>query len=306
MVPEDKVDLCLMDPIRMFVKNEPHKKAKRVTKRVRLIQSVSVVDNMLLSLVCSDQNNREIANWFKLPSCPGIGFTKDQVGQFLTHLPAGPYSHSDMSGWDFSVQEFEVDLDFQFRALLEYGGEVHCTAFVAALHAQMENSKQSLYQLGDGFLVAQEDYGITNTGAKDTASGNSRRRSFVHRICGGKWNRAVGDDCVGDPIDQYEEKCAKLGHILRDQMVTDAGFRLCSSWWDVKTGMLQHDLAKALFNYLTGPRRDDMREQFLELVENSPLESQVRALVAGEWQGPSNDYTQECEETDPEGASSPF
>lgn len=312
LLPIEKVQIGLADPIRLFVKNEPHKSEKRRTKRVRLIQSVSVVDNLLLTLVCGDQNKREIASWYKGPSCAGIGFTPEHVSQFLQHLPKGPYSHSDMSGWDWSVQGWELEMDFQMRALLEYGMRVKPTAYHAVLHANYENQAKAVFLLGDGRLVEQTEKAGRKTGGKPTASDNGRDRSMVHYMCGGKWNRAVGDDNTGDFIENYAEKALELGHRLRDADVSSDGFRLCSAWWDVKTGKLVHDIAKPLFNYLTGKRDPGQLEQFLAHLSNHPEESRVRQLLAEEWSGLSNAVKEEVDETeeedpdepDPEGAVS--
>jgi len=66
-----------MDPVRVFVKNEPHKLSKIQTGRVRLIMSVSIIDKMIEMLLARHSCKKNIANWKTIPSKPGIGFSSD-------------------------------------------------------------------------------------------------------------------------------------------------------------------------------------------------------------------------------------
>jgi len=302
----ERVLCCMQDPIRLFVKNEGHKLDKRVTGRVRLIHSVSVLDNLLLKLVVKDQQMREISVWEKIPSSPGIGFTQEQVDLFMSHMPSGPFGHSDMSGWDFSVQFWEIMVVFQLNALLEFGGKVVVNPFPAALWLQYQFTSLSVFLIADGTLVEQIQPGWQKSGADDTSAKNSKTRTLVHRLCGGVWNRAAGDDLVGDPVQDYSTKAAFLGHILRDAKVTQNTFRFCSADWDVSKRTLVHEIAKPLFNFVTRPRTQCELTQFLLFLRHHPLERQIRLLLAEEWLGLGNASEEEAVETDPEGASALF
>ena len=58
----------LCDPIRVFVKNEPHSKLKMSQGRYRIISSVSLVDNLLQRIIFDAQDRLEIAEWTRSPS----------------------------------------------------------------------------------------------------------------------------------------------------------------------------------------------------------------------------------------------
>ena len=53
MPAEELVKAGLCDPIRVFVKNEPHSSKKLEEGRVRLIMSVSIVDQLVERVLCS-------------------------------------------------------------------------------------------------------------------------------------------------------------------------------------------------------------------------------------------------------------
>lgn len=307
LYPEEKILLGIMDPIRIFVKNEPHTQAKRDAGRVRLIHSVSVADNLLLRLVYHDQNKREIANWWRIPSCPGIGFDDAHIAQFISGLGEGPYGHSDMSGWDFSVQMWEIELSFMFGSLQEYGGQRPVSPFVAALWCQLRNTAESVFLMGDGDLIAQTALGIRKSGAYNTASSNSKERNFVHRLSGGKWSKTVGDDLTGDVVPDAIARAKALGHTMRDYQISHGGFHFCSAEWNTSSSSLVHDIAKPLFNYVTSPTRSYIEtQQFLDFIKGHPNENQVRTLLPREWQGSGNVFEEELEETDPEGSPVKF
>lgn len=47
MTPQQLMDYNLVDPVRLFVKNEPHASSKFKTGKMRLISSVSIVDQLI-------------------------------------------------------------------------------------------------------------------------------------------------------------------------------------------------------------------------------------------------------------------
>jgi len=59
--PQERVELKLCDPVRFFVKNEPHSAEKVERKRFRLISSVSLIDSLTQRCVGGDQNDMEIS-----------------------------------------------------------------------------------------------------------------------------------------------------------------------------------------------------------------------------------------------------
>jgi hypothetical protein len=103
--PVQTVKQSLADPVRIFVKNEPHTLAKLEAKKYRLISSVSLVDQVVERLLHSEINNTEIDNWDAIPSMPGIGLTSDFDFQKIAEIIKKIQTplQTDVSGWDWSV-----------------------------------------------------------------------------------------------------------------------------------------------------------------------------------------------------------
>jgi len=75
--PKQMLAEFLCDPVRLFVKGEPHKVVKILEGRVRLIMSVSLMDKVIEMVLHNHVNKHEIANWQRLPYKPGMGFTHE-------------------------------------------------------------------------------------------------------------------------------------------------------------------------------------------------------------------------------------
>jgi len=110
MTRKERLDRNLMDPVRVFVKNEPHTLDKINTGRVRLIMSVSLTDKIIEMLLCRHFTKLEIQNWQDIPSKPGIGFTaSDSASVYADVVGCGmPMSYADISGWDWGVKQWQV------------------------------------------------------------------------------------------------------------------------------------------------------------------------------------------------------
>lgn len=104
------MELNCCDPVRTFVKNEPHSITKLEQGRVRLISSVSLADQVIERLLSSPINNNEIYQWEGLPSMPGIGLTTDEdfkrINRLIQAIPEK--TQTDIKGWDWSVQYYEL------------------------------------------------------------------------------------------------------------------------------------------------------------------------------------------------------
>jgi mRNA-degrading endonuclease RelE of RelBE toxin-antitoxin system len=69
----ERVEWGLVDPVRVFVKNELHSTKKVRQGRYRLIMSISVVDQLVDRVFSTEQNSEEIRHWKHIPSKPGMG-----------------------------------------------------------------------------------------------------------------------------------------------------------------------------------------------------------------------------------------
>jgi hypothetical protein len=200
------VSMGLADPVRLFVKSELHSLEKISEGRMRLIASVSLVDQLVERLLCGAQNNAEIARWEDIPSKPGMGL--DDLGldslRRQTEAMASPLA-TDMSGFDWSVPQWLLELDATARVRLS--GARPGGPYERALRARVAALGRSLLVLSDGTLFAQVWPGVQKSGSYNTSSTNSRMRValgyLAKRIAGGGVVRqvnvmAAGDDCIED------------------------------------------------------------------------------------------------------------
>lgn len=206
--PERLVQEGLCDPIRLFVKGEPHKEKKLIEGRYRLIMSVSLIDQLVARVLFQRQNKTEIANWVKIPSKPGFGLsTDDQVELFVSSLaervraPVDDllinYSNylvsTDCSGFDWSVADWMLADEVEIRNDLTDG--------LSDLQKQLRKVwcyciSNSVVCLSDGRLFAQQEPGIQKSGSYNTSSSNSRIRVMCAFHCGADWAFAMGDDAL--------------------------------------------------------------------------------------------------------------
>lgn len=198
----------LCDPIRTFVKGEPHKQSKLDEGRYRLIMSVSLVDQLVARVLFQKQNKREIALWRVLPSKPGFGLSTDgQVREFVETLAesVGVSPHeltsnfprylipTDCSGFDWSVADWMLHDDMEVRNRLTLSNNALTRRLRAAWLKCVSNS---VLCLSDGTLLAQRIPGVQKSGSYNTSSTNSRIRVMAAFHAGASWAIAMGDDAL--------------------------------------------------------------------------------------------------------------
>lgn len=229
-IPNDAAELVrlgLVDLIRLFPKNEPHKKSKLDENRIRLISSVSLVDNIVDRCIFGLQNANEIENWKTIPSKPGMGFTTDSVNTLIDSVSKfkDPKS-TDAKAWDWSVQGWEFDMEAEAR--IELMKDV--TPFIANLiRNRMFCMSLGLFALPDGALYAQTIRGIMKSGLYITSSSNSRIGFMVYVMIGGKPHSVMvqGDDTVQEHVKGFTDEYYKFGHTVVETDVS-SGFEFCS------------------------------------------------------------------------------
>nr|UHS71553.1 MAG: putative RNA-dependent RNA polymerase [Barnaviridae sp.] len=267
LVPEDLVRDGYADAVKLFVKNEPHKKSKLDEGKLRLIFSVSVVENMICALLCAPQNKVEIANWKDIPSCPGIGFHDEGVDDFCDtvreNFPQGPKS-SDVSGWDWSFKQHNYDFDAFRRAICNNGFGTEWYHCIRVHYRIMANKVMTT---SDGKMYAQVIPGVMASGWLNTSATNSGGR--VGEVWFVQWDvnqiidlaqqpKAAGDDCLEkepcEPRDdvKFVEAYKKQGKIIKTVInETLESFEFCSTRYNAitKTAYPVNE-AKQMFNLL--------------------------------------------------------
>lgn len=215
--PVQAIQDGMCDPLRVFIKGEPHKIQKLVDGRYRLIMSVSLVDQLVARLLFQDQNILEHQVFEAIPSQPGIGFSTDeQVLRFqqrvaqlsnassFEEFQADPLRHvvpTDCSGFDWSVQQWMLEDDMEVRCRLT----TRCSALCRKLRFSWLNCiQQSVFCLSNGTLYAQTSPGVQKSGSYNTSSTNSRVRVMASIHAGASWCLANGDDAVESPDTKIE------------------------------------------------------------------------------------------------------
>nr|QHB18533.1 P1-P2 [Cotton leafroll dwarf virus] len=208
MTAEELVQAGLCDPIRLFVKGEPHKQAKLDEGRYRLIMSVSLVDQLVARVLFQAQNKREIALWRAIPSKPGFGLSTDGQTQEFLNLLANQMSTTaedvvarwreylvptDCSGFDWSVADWMLHDEMEVRNRLTVQNNELTRRLRACWLRCISNS---VLCLSDGTLLAQRVAGVQKSGSYNTSSSNSRIRVMSAYHCGASWAMAMGDDAL--------------------------------------------------------------------------------------------------------------
>lgn len=272
------------DPVRLFVKNEPHTIEKIEEGRVRLISSVSYTDEVIERLLFETQNNREIDSWLECPSKPGLGLAKDEQARAL-HASLSKYldeaAESDVSGWDWCVKDWMLAVDAETRVRLARGAGA---LYARLVHNRMWCLAHSVFSLSDGRLIAQMRPGIMKSGSYVTSSTNSRMRVALALLSGAKWAIAMGDDCIEQWHEGAAAAYAQWGIKVKVfQRVTERSFEFCSHKFTPGGLAVFLNMNKAVFRLLSHAPDSDRLAQFVEITRHSPEQPQYLAAIDQVW-----------------------
>ena len=286
-IPVQLVEGGFADMVRLFVKNEPHANKKKLSKRWRLISSMSLVDQIIDKLLYSDQNKVEISLWEHLPSCPGIGFEDADLVKFHDRVlksAGGDYNNigaGDVQGFDWSVREWELMDEALVRVAL---ANAFGTVFDTLVTNRTTCVCRSLFATEDGDVYAQTSghYGVQKSGTVNTSSGNSRIRVMLAWLIGADWAYAMGDDCLEQYTPDAAAKYEQYGHKLKFYEQCQNSFSFCSQMWS-KSGAIPEDFTKSLYKLLSNKEvQPNQMDGFLHNMRNIPeLALVVRGLLDG-------------------------
>lgn len=265
---EDLIEHGIWDPVRLFIKNEPHSEAKLLEGRLRLIANVSLRSQLIERWLCGHQNDLEISKWFELPVAPGIGLDDDSLALVTKRLSQihtrGKLAMTDVSGWDWSVKPWLLWADAERRRIA--AGAQPDSLYASMLRLRAYATGASVYALSDGKMVAQRTHGIQNSGSYCTSSTNSWMRAMLYLIARSlatgedvqtSWLEdlvAMGDDCVEKHIPGVLDEYLKLGFKCSLSAVVDsvAGVEFCSHLFDGRGLAIPTSWDKTLFRFFSG------------------------------------------------------
>lgn len=241
MSPEELVTNGIADPVAIFIKDEPHSMKKIVAGKLRIISSVSVLDQLVTRAVCGLQNLAEIAAWETCPSKPGMGLHDEGLLRIAATaremFERGNIVETDVSGWDWSVQQWELDCDAERRRRLAGESEGSVFTHLLRVHAYFVGSP--VYVLPSGEMYIQQFRGGQLSGDYNTSSTNSAMRIMATQLArlrlgvsleGPMDVCAMGDDSFERSVDGLGPALEELGHTVKFVKVNTglAGMEFCS------------------------------------------------------------------------------
>lgn len=158
------------DPIRLFVKSEPHKLKKLEDGRYRLISSVSVVDQIIDHMLFDSMNELFVENWTRTPVKVGWAPT----GSGWKAFPRSPRLALDKSSWDWTVRLWLCELVLALRVkLCLTRGDLFNKWLTLAIYRYEQLYKNPLFVTSGGFLLRQRESGVQKSGCVNTLADNS-------------------------------------------------------------------------------------------------------------------------------------
>lgn len=174
-------ELSEADPIRFFVKQEPHKLKKLEAGRLRLISSVSVVDQIIDHMLFDPMNSLMVTNWYFNPI--KVGWSPLNGG--WKAFPMGRRHAIDKSAWDWTVQMWVFEMCLAIRIYLcRTHGELREKWIRLATYRYMQLFDHPLFITSGGLLLRQQQQGVQKSGCVNTLADNSLAQWIVHcRVC---------------------------------------------------------------------------------------------------------------------------
>lgn len=224
------------DPIRLFIKPEPHKESKRQKKAWRLISSVSVVDQIIDHMLFDEFNQQVMSHFFS--QVPQVGWAP--VKQGWMHMPTQGIA-MDKSGWDWTVRPWLFELVLQLRADLC----VNITDEWLDLASWRYRSlfQEPLFVTSGGVLFKQKQPGVMKSGCVNTIIDNSIMQGVLDKVVelktgiGSAWMMTMGDDTLQSPFANRAQEESYVRELSKYCLVKDvehavefAGFRFNLNW----------------------------------------------------------------------------
>lgn len=245
MTAKELVTNGIWDPIRLFVKDEPHSKRKADNSMWRLISNVSLRTQLIERLCCSVQNNAEIAQWDICSSKPGLGLHDAGLEKLTEHIQYNIECNTgiaaiDVEGWDWSVREWTMELDTQRRIRLSDDGFPN-DFWNFLLRVRSYCILRSIFVLPNGNLVEQMSPGMQKSGSYCTSPTNSSMSILTEGAALARLRKlrkykpgiSMGDDALVAPEPALKEIYTLWGYKARIFTVFPSihGVDFCSHEW---------------------------------------------------------------------------
>lgn len=207
----DQINNKEADYIRVFIKQEPHTWKKIVQNRYRLIMSVSVVDQLIDQMLFKDLNELMIENHLRIQPKPG--WTPLLGGWKI--VPKLNVVSTDKSCWDWTMQEWVVEILYQIREKLCLNVTEQWRELAIWRYKKLFSEAQFI--LSNGLVLQQRFNGMQKSGCVNTIADNSIAQMILDaRICleqglAPKLMWTMGDDVL--QVRQPKEYFDRLGQL---------------------------------------------------------------------------------------------
>lgn len=232
---------------------------------------------------------------------------------------SGTVIESDVSGWDWTVQECELLHAGELRISLIH----NCPKTLArVIRGRYHCMLHKLLCLSNGETFVGP-VGIMASGSYLTSSDNSHMRATLGLRA--RYNlgveisqsliKCVGDDCVEEddvPVEALRSEYERLGHKIKDIRVSSSDdFELCSHRFDHGTPR-PLTVAKSVYKWAQGSRGGDQTEALIEFTRNIDATTRQKVLsIISQYGGAVKDSheqttdEEELHEADARDAASP-
>lgn len=281
--PIELIDMNAADPVRIFIKNEPHKLSKLAIDNLRIIGSMTIVDEIVARILFGRQNTTDITHWMDIPSKPGIGLSSDQqMHDFVkkSNLER-KWKYSDQTEFDWRHKPWIFEYELQIRERLCKPPPLWSR--IARNHYYCIMNK--LFVTSDGSIYQQKIPGVMPSGWYNTSSTNSRIRFLLAKIIKALDAQTMGDDCMEETemlAEEAQRAYAELGYILKN-FETEPEFcsHILSNEYPYATPT-DSSFFKSLFRLLSNKSAHDFVEridQFYYEYRHSPHLSRFGSLL---------------------------
>lgn len=220
----DRLENRYSDPIRLFVKPEPHKRSKLELERYRLISSVSVVDSIIDHMLFSQFNDAITENHSQL-SCK-VGWS--QYGGGWLSVPLDGVA-MDKSSWDWTVRPWLLELVLDVRRRTCKNLNPRWEDLARWRYEQLYAAPT--FVTSGGLFFRQTRPGIMKSGCVNTISDNSLMQEIIHLRacltldCTVGWIMTMGDDTYQEQPEDLEAYCDEVSkYCILKQVLHSAEF----------------------------------------------------------------------------------
>lgn len=181
------------DPIRVFVKQEPHKMSKLLTERYRLISAVSLTDTMC---------DRVMLGWLMKAALSSVGLTPIMIGwspvgpgcRLVSRLFEGKDTRGlDKTAWDWTMKPWLFHAIYDLILSLAVGAPSWWVDWFEKRWASL--FRDAVFQFADGSQVQQTEWAVMKSGCYLTILLNSVGQLFYH---------VMAMDAIGKSLDSLK------------------------------------------------------------------------------------------------------